>query len=58
MKKNNSFSTERSELNEVNHVWFHQTIKNKLHTDEKENMLSGLPGYTFLCSHFLQKSSE
>jgi alpha-galactosidase len=27
-------STERSELDEVNHVWFHQTIKNKLYTDE------------------------
>jgi hypothetical protein len=33
--ENNSLSTERSELDEVNHVWFHPTFKNKLYTDEK-----------------------
>lgn len=25
-KENDSYSTERSELNEVSHVWFHQTL--------------------------------
>ena len=31
MNEYNSFSTKRClELDEVNHLWFHQTIKNKL----------------------------
>jgi hypothetical protein len=31
MNEYNSYSTERYlELDEVNHLWFHETIKNKL----------------------------
>ena len=33
--ENNSLSTERSEFNEVNHVWFHPALNLKLYTDEK-----------------------
>ena len=36
----NSFSTDADwsgELNEINHVWFHLTFKNKLYTDEKHD---------------------
>ena len=37
--ENNSFSTKRSELDKVSHVWFNLTFKNKSYADEK------LPAY-------------
>ena len=59
--KNKSLSTERSELDEVNHVWFHQTIKINyiLMKNIKYSLLFVLCSYClFSCKSTEEKSKQ